>query len=743
MPPIISALVFTKTDTTVAATWTTDIAANSNIFAGSKAGVDNGVAANGTAHAAIVAGLLPQTTYSCTVSSSGTTSTPQNVTTNAAATRIQITAASNGAVTLGSASNNYGDTQRTFLSNDGNVYIVSNDGKGFVAATPNAGFSINLAALSNEVNMTGGATLIAAPYGALAATNGTDGPGLAAMTNKTSGHIGLNGNLHVFCYRQFPPTYTTNRYCNWIKSTDHGATWNNFNAPSTFVALGNPVTPNSPAEPVQFYDLTIGLVVPVLYAADDGTLGYNTAGNGFDGGNAYIYMMYVKDAGLIQFLMRIPRIQFDLQNAAAIQYWAGPAIPSPLDFTNDLNWSNSSSAALAVTSAPGSALFNVGNWCQPVFVPTINSYVMTRSASYDGHNATNWLTYSAVTPAGPWTLVFTQVNSVAGSHWYGFFPFHRNVAGNVASSAIGIKCLYSGEVGGNYQCNYSTLTLNPASGAAMVQQAFYGFTTVENPLSGGGNFTTCPTMSALKVISSGVCEATVTTTHCGAYWSGKSWPADQYVEITIGSGYTSDVTGYFIPLLRQSSSANTNYRAYIQTGVNGCFFYAIVSGTAFLLDTFTLSPAANDVWRFSVTGNVLTLSQNGTIVRTFTDTNNYVTSGSPGIDIFAATLGNEQIATFAAGYLQFAITGNAGSPGATVNYSGASSGTVIADGAGNYSIVGIPNGTYTVTPAKTGYSFSPGSQTSVVNSANNGGVNFTAQFGAGDLGPGYDFKFRL
>jgi len=695
--PVISNLVFTKTASTIVATWDTDTSSDSNLSAGGKAAIDNGVAANQTTgHQCIVVGLLPSTVYSCFVTSGGTSSSPQNVTTNALNTRILVTSASNGAVTLGSQTNNLSDTQRTFLSNDNKVYVTQDDGKGIVVGTPNAGFNTQVAALSDEVAMTGGATLLNT-YGGLAALSGTDGPAGAAMTNKSTGLFGLNGNLHMFVYRQHPPTYDTNRYANWIKSTNHGSTWNNFTAPSTFVAGGNPVTPYSPAEPVQFYSNLIGLVTPVLYAADDGTLGYNTAGNQIDGGNAYVYMHYFQDTTPL-FLMRLPRIQFDAQNAAPMQYWKGSsAFPSPLDFTNDSNWSSTPGDAVNIMPANNGNFgpFNpgiVGAWVQMAFVPAINSYVMTTWGTYNGGLTTEFIFYSSPTPAGPWQIFFTQANYTLSKNWYGPFLFHRDIAANVATSAITSKFLYAGNAGASfYQINYSTLTMLPASvsDATMTQQAFYGFTTVENPLSNGGKFTTCPTMSALQVLSSGVCEATVISTHCGAYWSapipasdtGGTWPADQYSEVTISSDYIADSTGYFIPLVRQSAAANTQYRAFIIVGASNSLFQAVVAGTPHTLSTFTVTPAANDVWRFTVVGNVLTLTQNGTQRATFTDTSNFVTAGAPGLDLFAATLTKEKAFSWAAGANQaaaptFSPIGGSYSTQQTVTITGPATSTI-------------------------------------------------------------------
>ena len=68
--------------------------------------------------------------------------------------------------------------------------------------------------------------------------------------------------------------------------------------------------------------------------------------------------------------------------------------------------------------------------------------------------------------------------------------------------------------------------------------------------------------------------------------------------------------------------------------------------------------------------------------------------------------------------------------GATVALAGASSATTTADGNANYSFTGLANGSYTVTPTKSGTSFSPSNQPVTINGANQGGVSFTAQAAA-------------
>jgi Bacterial pre-peptidase C-terminal domain len=76
----------------------------------------------------------------------------------------------------------------------------------------------------------------------------------------------------------------------------------------------------------------------------------------------------------------------------------------------------------------------------------------------------------------------------------------------------------------------------------------------------------------------------------------------------------------------------------------------------------------------------------------------------------------------------FSISGNAGTSGATVT-AGASSTT--SDAAGAYSMSGFAAGTYTVTPSKSGCTFSPSSSSVTITSANVT-ANFTASCGSGD-----------
>jgi len=87
---------------------------------------------------------------------------------------------------------------------------------------------------------------------------------------------------------------------------------------------------------------------------------------------------------------------------------------------------------------------------------------------------------------------------------------------------------------------------------------------------------------------------------------------------------------------------------------------------------------------------------------------------------------NSAIAS-AAYIIGFAISGNAGVAGATVNVTGTSAGSATADGSGNYSVSGLVDGSYTVTPVLARYKFTPASRNKTISGGDVTGVNFTAK----------------
>ncbi|MBI5611603.1 MAG: carboxypeptidase regulatory-like domain-containing protein, partial [Gammaproteobacteria bacterium] len=74
-------------------------------------------------------------------------------------------------------------------------------------------------------------------------------------------------------------------------------------------------------------------------------------------------------------------------------------------------------------------------------------------------------------------------------------------------------------------------------------------------------------------------------------------------------------------------------------------------------------------------------------------------------------------------------SGFSGLSGVTINLTGAATASTTTDGSGNYSFSTLANGGYTITPSKSGYSFSPVNRAVTVSGANVAGQNFTASPG--------------
>jgi hypothetical protein len=107
-------------------------------------------------------------------------------------------------------------------------------------------------------------------------------------------------------------------------------------------------------------------------------------------------------------------------------------------------------------------------------------------------------------------------------------------------------------------------------------------------------------------------------------------------------------------IVRQGSAAS-GLHYYLQLQAVGTpTYYTLLAKDGATVHTLVASTATTiaqgDVWRLSVAGNVLTWSRNGAQIGTFTDTNKYVTSGSPGFGfLVSADITHAQTGLFAAG----------------------------------------------------------------------------------------------
>ncbi len=141
------------------------------------------------------------------------------------------------------------------------------------------------------------------------------------------------------------------------------------------------------------------------------------------------------------------------------------------------------------------------------------------------------------------------------------------------------------------------------------------------------------------IISSGQVVNANGPTYGVAFFNVVSWGPDQWSQVTLtnlatwaGPAVRVGMGGYYLVL-----ADATSYYVRFRSGANGSDTF--VDLAANVPQTFSLG----DVVKLSVTGNVLRVYQNGHLLGTYTDTNNFLTAGSPGI--FAWNDGNGNAAS--------------------------------------------------------------------------------------------------
>jgi hypothetical protein len=209
-----------------------------------------------------------------------------------------------------------------------------------------------------------------------------------------------------------------------------------------------------------------------------------------------------------------------------------------------------------------------------------------------------------------------------------------------------------------------------------------------------------------KVLPNGV--YTVTPSRSGASFS----PASQSVTVNGASvanvNFSQGATTWSISGTISPSSLGSG----VQVALTGA---ATRSTTTDGSGAFTFSALANGTY-------TVTPSKTGTV---FTPASRSVTvngAGVSGADFTAQSAPTYRIT----GTLSPAASGS----GATVVLSGAAGGTATADSYGSFAFTGLPNGSYTVTPAKSGFAFTPSAQAVTLNGAD-ATADFTAQAAAG------------
>lgn len=154
-----------------------------------------------------------------------------------------------------------------------------------------------------------------------------------------------------------------------------------------------------------------------------------------------------------------------------------------------------------------------------------------------------------------------------------------------------------------------------------------------NPLP--SPWTQSSSFSAIKRISNAAAAATAST-DSWMWYSGPTYPNDQYAKVTV-----SVLGGLDCGCFVRHDGAGSGYYITPAGGATHIDLYKVVSGSFNLLNSFSVTPAANDVFELRVTGAspaALQLWVNGTqIGATINDAASPFTSGVPGMGFFDGT----------------------------------------------------------------------------------------------------------
>lgn len=240
--------------TTIYAFWFSPTAAATTLDCGPNPGVfdhpaaDAGTQSSVIKHYAIVAGLAPSTTYHCRAV--GDVITYFDAVTNAAPSTTALASVTFGSAAEPVPSQISGDTFYTALGSDGVNYLQADDNLGFGNGTSSNQL---FAKLTSTAPITGTNVNVLSNFGTLTQCIG-DGGTAPGRASKLTGIYSLGGVIYGFTDRQHTvlcphsPGSNINTFSSGsiIKDhADHGATWSNFQAPTSYSANGAVPSPNS------------------------------------------------------------------------------------------------------------------------------------------------------------------------------------------------------------------------------------------------------------------------------------------------------------------------------------------------------------------------------------------------------------------------------------------------------------------------------------------------------------------
>lgn len=199
--------------------------------------------------------------------------------------------------------------------------------------------------------------------------------------------------------------------------------------------------------------------------------------------------------------------------------------------------------------------------------------------------------------------------------------------------------------------------------------------------------------------------------------------------VTISSSASASTAALDLSATVASSSAGTPISS---TETDGAVTITAPSNTTYTISGTITGGASSTVTLSGAASRTTTANSSGVYSFTGLANGSYTVTPSRAGFTFTpssrpvAISGANQTANFTATQQTWGISGVVSGGNATLALSGPVNLTTTTDANGNYSFSGLINGSYTLTPTRTGYSFTPTSRSLTINSANQTGINFTS-----------------
>lgn len=481
--PVLSNIAFTPSATTITATWTSDVAATTQLACSATnggpytlTGLEDNTSAYAFSHHDIVASLSPGTPYYCVVISgdpAGNTQGPQQlITTTAVVSSTPLTGATPVSTvsgsTFGSRYNdqfpttfNQGDsTYNSTCQGDGNTYGVLNDTYNFPpVATYNASTFVhtNAGSAMEVVKWAGSVpgSITGSNVNVLSNLGASGGAWKAFDISCLTDFYNSDTLLTFFSNQTYANVYGDHAGSNLMLSRDHGATWALWSNPTAFNANGPSgvsTTSNmfgSSNNPIGGTNNTsqFSVMTSVKY------LPGNTDSLLVDQQNAYVYYMACGvvsgdsrfSNGDSAYLFRVPRWKIANMSGADWQIYIGGGADGTLDSSWSSTWSNGN----PIITSSG----KIG-WCGMQWIPGNNRYLFTTTYYVSGTNNSQFVWYEAQHPWSTLTQIYTANFTPGG--WFGSIPLQSSLS-NFQASGNELTIVGVGNYGTGTQSYTTTL----------------------------------------------------------------------------------------------------------------------------------------------------------------------------------------------------------------------------------------------------------------------------------------------